>query len=93
MYINRIDSNIRKITNSLKEKSVFVRAHYTNLIKNFTKIAHIFANIVKNCASNNAMSDNFAHLTLIHERIAKRYKFLAQFEDFHDIKRNNFIDL
>jgi len=93
MYINKIDSNIRKITNSLKEESVFVKTHYTNLAKNFTKITHIFANITKNCSNNSAMSDNFAHLTLIHKRIAKRYKFLAQFEDFHDIERDSFIDL
>jgi len=93
MYINKTNSNIRKITNSLKKESVFVRAHYTNLIKNFTKIAHIFVDITKNCLSNNAISDNFAHLTLIHERIAKRYKSLTQFEDLYNIERNNFIDL
>ena len=93
MYINKINLNICEITNSLKEESVFVRAHYTNLIKNFTKIAHIFANITKNCSSNNAMSDNFAHLTLVHEEITKQYKSLAQFENLHNIERDNFINL
>jgi len=93
MYINKINLNICEITNSLKEESVFVRAHYIDLIKNFTKIVHIFVNITKNCLSNNAMSDNFAHLTLIYERIAKQYKFLAQFENLHNIERDNFINL